>query len=308
MKVTSFNELDLNRQQELFDFVVTVRGDTNLQFDDMVQKYTSAMYNNGDTLFVVCDGEQIYGTLGVIDREALIRKEVFLSDFNLCSDQEQIFSLLLKEVQRNTAAYSEISIKMGIPVGQINQVIPVAQANGFQPVYRFNIYKLADSTPLQQIRIPGEVTFQNLDSSNKLLFVSIHNAGFMQAPNGSTLTSGEVDELVQETEDFLKKQAEKKTNGPSLHQIGFFENKPAIMISLELNGEEGWLELAVHPDFHGQGLGKVALKQACESLYQLGCTQIYLSVVDSNTPALQMYQKYGFVEERELSQWFEWVK
>lgn len=308
MRVISFKELDLNRQQELFDFVVAVRGDSNFQFDDMVQKYISTIYNNGETFLIACSEEQIYGTLGVIDREVLIRREVFLSDLNLCLDQEQILSSLLEEVRRITNAHSEISIKMGIPADQIEQMNPVLQINGFEPVYKFYIYKLADLTLLQQIRIPQEVTFQNLDSSTKLLYRSIYNAGFMKAPNGATLTIDQVDQLVQETEEFLKDQTEKNGKGLSFYQIGFFQLKPAMIISLEVNKGEGWLELAVHPDFHGQGLGKVALKQACESLYQLGCTHIYLSVVDSNIPAFQMYQKYGFAEERELSHWFELVK
>jgi [ribosomal protein S18]-alanine N-acetyltransferase len=54
--------------------------------------------------------------------------------------------------------------------------------------------------------------------------------------------------------------------------------------------------IAVHPDFQGQGWGKYLLKQAMAAAREIRCESIFLEVRASNRPARGMYQALGFNE------------
>jgi ribosomal-protein-alanine N-acetyltransferase len=67
----------------------------------------------------------------------------------------------------------------------------------------------------------------------------------------------------------------------------------------------GWLivdeihiaTIATHPDFRGQGIGKKLLSFALESARNEGAVSSFLEVRESNAVALEMYRKFGYVED-----------
>jgi [ribosomal protein S18]-alanine N-acetyltransferase len=67
----------------------------------------------------------------------------------------------------------------------------------------------------------------------------------------------------------------------------------------------GWLivdeihiaTIATHPDFRGQGIGKKLLSFALESARNEGAVSSFLEVRESNAAALEMYRKFGYVED-----------
>ena len=52
--------------------------------------------------------------------------------------------------------------------------------------------------------------------------------------------------------------------------------------------------LAVHPQYHGQGLGTALLYAILQSASDLGLERATLEVRDSNYVAISLYQKFGF--------------
>ena len=52
--------------------------------------------------------------------------------------------------------------------------------------------------------------------------------------------------------------------------------------------------IAVHPDFRGQGIGKAALKIILKEIQEKGAEFVSLEVRPSNAPALALYRKLGF--------------
>ena len=52
--------------------------------------------------------------------------------------------------------------------------------------------------------------------------------------------------------------------------------------------------LAVHPQYHGQGLGTALLYSLLRSASDLGLERATLEVRDSNHVAISLYQKFGF--------------
>lgn len=67
----------------------------------------------------------------------------------------------------------------------------------------------------------------------------------------------------------------------------------------------GWLivdeihiaTIATHPDFRKQGIGKKLLSFALESAMDEGAISTFLEVREGNAIALEMYRKFGYIED-----------
>ncbi|HWW05191.1 ribosomal protein S18-alanine N-acetyltransferase [Collimonas sp.] len=71
--------------------------------------------------------------------------------------------------------------------------------------------------------------------------------------------------------------------------LGYFFMMPAL-------DEAHLLNISVHGDMHGRGVGKMLLDKVCILAHQLQMQSILLEVRPSNTRAIAIYQLYGFVE------------
>jgi [ribosomal protein S18]-alanine N-acetyltransferase len=56
------------------------------------------------------------------------------------------------------------------------------------------------------------------------------------------------------------------------------------------------LNISVHGDMHRRGIGKMLLDQVCVLAHRLQMKSVLLEVRPSNTRAIGIYQRYGFVE------------
>src|SRR5262249_57284349 len=66
----------------------------------------------------------------------------------------------------------------------------------------------------------------------------------------------------------------------------YFENRDMRPLYVE--------ELAVHPDWHGRGVGSFVLEQLQHLARVRGLTHLVLEVAENNENALQWYRKRGF--------------
>jgi ribosomal protein S18 acetylase RimI-like enzyme len=55
-------------------------------------------------------------------------------------------------------------------------------------------------------------------------------------------------------------------------------------------------ELAVHPDYHGLGIGSFMFEQIEHAARLRGCTHIVLEVAENNEDALKFYRKRNFIK------------
>jgi len=55
---------------------------------------------------------------------------------------------------------------------------------------------------------------------------------------------------------------------------------------------------AVSPDFRGRGIGRKMMERVLWEAKEMGCTNLTLSVRESNLPAIRLYTSHGFVEMR----------
>jgi len=52
---------------------------------------------------------------------------------------------------------------------------------------------------------------------------------------------------------------------------------------------------ALHPDFRGLRVGETVLRETLDSIRAMGAWYVVLEVRPSNTPAIGLYQKFGFI-------------
>ncbi len=57
-------------------------------------------------------------------------------------------------------------------------------------------------------------------------------------------------------------------------------------------------DLAVHPDFRGQGVGRLLLGEVARAAGRLGCVKITLEVYEDNLSARKLYESCGFEQNR----------
>lgn len=62
-------------------------------------------------------------------------------------------------------------------------------------------------------------------------------------------------------------------------------------------GEGEIANVAVHPDFWRQGIGRALVQTALEKAAELGFERIMLEARESNTAAQSLYRAFGFVED-----------
>lgn len=55
-----------------------------------------------------------------------------------------------------------------------------------------------------------------------------------------------------------------------------------------------WLQMGVHKDYRGQGIGTALLSQALEKARRRGLERVELDVYASNLAAIHLYEKYKF--------------
>ena len=63
----------------------------------------------------------------------------------------------------------------------------------------------------------------------------------------------------------------------------------------ELRNDEAEIQtLAVDPDYHGRGIGTQLFAKLINTLRERGAAFVYLEVRPSNTPAIKLYEHFGF--------------
>ena len=68
------------------------------------------------------------------------------------------------------------------------------------------------------------------------------------------------------------------------------------VIDTQILPESELFNIAVAPEFRGQGLSKLIMDSALEDAQKRGAETVFLEVRASNAAAIGLYEKYGFVQ------------
>lgn len=107
-------------------------------------------------------------------------------------------------------------------------------------------------------------------------------------------------------EDGVEQLLFEAKNGAKHELIGYAE------YAYEIVGSDSWMnhryfenrgmrplfveELAVHPDYHGFGVGSFMLEQIEHAARLRGCTHVVLEAAENNKEALKFYRKRNFIK------------
>lgn len=78
----------------------------------------------------------------------------------------------------------------------------------------------------------------------------------------------------------------------------------AYIVFWVVHGEAHILDLAVHPDFRGIGLGEMLLRYALDKMCDSLVFEVFLEVRKSNRAAICLYKKLGFKEGFERKKYY----
>ena len=88
--------------------------------------------------------------------------------------------------------------------------------------------------------------------------------------------------------------------------IYYYNNVPIGISIFAKDDSEIFLDaLAVNPEFHSKGYGKLILKYLSGNLKTQGYKSIKLIVANNNAPAYNLYLKYGFVLDKIYVKWMK---
>lgn len=105
-------------------------------------------------------------------------------------------------------------------------------------------------------------------------------------------------------EDGIEQLVFEVRQGEKFDLVGYAE------YAYEIQGSDSWMnhryfekrgmrplfveEIAVHPDYHGHGIGSYMFEQIEHAARRRGCTHVVLEVAENNEEALQFYRKRSF--------------
>lgn len=88
---------------------------------------------------------------------------------------------------------------------------------------------------------------------------------------------------------------ELEENGKAMYQVAELDGQVVAYAGLWEILDEGHItNVAVSPDFRGQKIGEKVVGNLLDSAREKGMTSFTLEVRESNLPAQQLYEKYGF--------------
>jgi len=160
------------------------------------------------------------------------------------------------------------------------------------------------SKEIPELPIPDGYELHPLLESGDDALYSCHYAAF---------TSSEAREFYGLTEDERRQHFNRlyDRNQPINSEASFVlkhdDEIIAILLIISREDEDHISVVAVHPKYRGQGLAKAILATGIKQIQQQGVTNISIGVDGVNTPAVQLYSKFGFEVKSRLS-FFSWSR
>jgi len=90
--------------------------------------------------------------------------------------------------------------------------------------------------------------------------------------------------------------------GDSMFLVAVFEHDVVGSVMAGYDGHRGWVNyLAVDPDLHGRGIGRLLMDRAEQRLLEVGCPKINLQIRVGNSGAVEFYERLGYTIDNVVS-------
>jgi ribosomal protein S18 acetylase RimI-like enzyme len=265
----------------------------NIAFPDvaaMEDELASPMFADGAGLFAWWDGEEVGGTLAVISKELASKGEVYMTWLSAPADRTVVLDELLAAALAHCGELQPQKVRLGVGARYANLHEPILQ-RGFRPGGEAVILvKAAEEVPQT-----ANCRAVPLTESNAEQYLELRNPSFVMAPNSNVLSEADVRE----------KAAAHKGD---LCGILCAKDMPVGTFEVSMRDKTGVIdEIAVAREHQGKGYGQLLLDYVQNLLVAKGAERLELLVFTSNTRAMGLYTKSGFVQERLNSTWFDYA-
>lgn len=246
-------------------------------------------FEGGETAFTLWDGARLRGTLAVVVREVPVKGEAFITAVTVSEADPGAFRPLLDAALARLAPFPD-PVVVALGASPRPHLAALAEDAGFhlhEDALRMAL-RGPDPAP------PGpELRFTPLAAGDPEVFRAVANAAFATSPNGATLTDAEVADLRS------------GASAPDLVGTWHIGATPVGFHILALDDGEGVIDtIGLVPEQQGRGLGRQLLGGAVATLRGHGADRVTLSVMSSNTPAVRLYTRHGFVREAVTARWY----
>ena len=210
-----------------------------------------------------------------------------MRDFPVFTTENGIGSITLKEVPYKGIAYIKIQSSLQ-PEAFLKECVDFCKMAGAEKIYASG-HEILTNDPLHTVILQMSVLREILPEANPALFPvtektaeqwrSIYNEKMRPIDNASTMTPQDMQDLVKRGGGYFIH------NGDELLGIGI------------ARGEKVDSVISLKP-----GAGREVLLALCGSLTS---QRIVLEVASTNTKAVKLYEKLGFIPVCEISRWYQ---
>jgi ribosomal protein S18 acetylase RimI-like enzyme len=294
MEIKQFKVISTAQRKELYNFIKSTDLTYSKTYIEMIKKYESDIFNDGNGIFVLFNNGKIKGSIAVITKEISIKGEAYVTDIYIENENAEItLGYSMERVVEYCNLFRTESIKIGIRESETHLIQYINKLE-FSHIYDAVImrYIIDKNTALKGNK---EMELLPLSILNSHEYVNIQNEAFKNSPNGCTVDEAEV-------KDYIIKYA----NDDDLIGICFAQKKPCGIYELSIDENIGWIDtLGIQPIYQKKGLGSALISKCIEKLFDKNLDEIKLLVITSNEVAMNMYKENGFEEEKIFSYWFE---
>lgn len=246
--IRDYLHLNKFQQNKLNQFIN--RNDQNkLSMEEMDIQFKSQDYDFGRGVIVKFDGEDIVGKVLVILKECSVRGVVYIVGLGIdqkVEDKKLVTAELIEEAKNIGKRYGSQEIYLGIRDSKIVEIVESLNLNKQYSAIKMTLDdRKVRCSPLNLIE---------LSEDNKKEYLKIYNDAFKEAPNGATLTAGEVDEYIKTKDENNYFYIAEIDN----HRIGFLE--------FRIKDGIGEFDLGLIKNARGGGYGKQLLETAISFL------------------------------------------
>lgn len=292
MRIYSFNELSEEQKRNVYLFITSFPFKGGFEsYEEMAKLHGGVAFDHGCSYFSLWEDAKVIATLGVVSKEAEARGEIFLVSINIKEEEIDQLEMLLSRAFEYCGHINGAKYKLGIMYDRY-YLIPNVKKSGFKEIYRNLVMQYNGGNVILQDET--NKCFKTLCPENIKDYQKVENAAFLQAPNGSVIEDEELQGLLDEY------------CGTNMAGVFYEDDKPAGTYTLRIRNSVGWIEgIGVSPEYQGRGIGRKLLYKSVKVLQDAEAEKVKLSVFNTNTRALGLYVKSGFVLESEYSIWYE---
>lgn len=220
------------------------------------------------------------------------------------SDRDEIAETLISEVIKY--AKENGMNRLEISFGDISDGSIVAYNKRSTWFHSLN-WGLVEDTFFMNKDALEEIPEANVPEGFKLVPLLENDDDALYDCHYASFTTSKAREFYGLSEDEKKQQFNKlyDRTQPINKEASFVLKKGNIIASMLLvvsrENEEHISIVAVHPSYRGKGLAKALLTKGIKELQSIGTETISIGVDVVNTPAVELYKKFGFTVQSRLS-------